>query len=156
MDILAPGCSSILTIPPPPLAPSAGGGFRERGELSTNRRAAASTDRLRQDGVCIEASGCDRAAGKNVDVAAHAKTAVRTAEVQRKSVNVGKPPLRIDDDLGGVERLVGGHCAGQAATAADALREDAVGVVAVDDEAAGVGDRDVAAAVAGAAKAALA
>ncbi len=80
--------------------------------------------------MCIEARGCDRAAGKNVDVAARAKTAVRTADVQRKSVNVGKPPLRIDDDLGGVERLVGGHCAGQAAAAADALREDGDAVLA--------------------------
>ena len=80
--------------------------------------------------MCIEARGCDRAAGKNVDVAARASEAVLTADVQRKSVNVGKPPLRIDDDLGGVERLVGGHCAGQAATAADALREDGDAVLA--------------------------
>src|SRR5215212_3590717 len=64
------------------------GRFRDRGDLSTNGRPAASTDRLRHDGVCIEASGCDRAAGKNVDVATRANTAVLTAEVQRKSVNV--------------------------------------------------------------------
>ena len=80
--------------------------------------------------MCIEARGCDRAAGKNVDIATRTRTAVLTADVQRKSVNVGKPPLRIDDDLGGVERFVGGHCADQAAAAADALREDGDAVLA--------------------------
>ena len=130
MDIFAPGCSSILTVPPSPLSAPGTAAPAGKVDLSANRHAAAAADRLRQDGVCIEARGCDRAADENVDIAARAKTAVLTADVQRKSVNVGKPPLRIDDDLGGVERFVGGHCADQAAAAADALREDGDAVLA--------------------------
>src|SRR5262249_39628792 len=89
-----------------------------------NRHAAAAANRLREDSVCIEPRRCDRAAGKNIDIATRARTSVLTAECQRQSVNVGEPALRVDDDLRGIERFVCSHCAHQAATAADALRED--------------------------------
>ena len=106
------------------------GSWLRQESLTADHGAAATADRLRQDAVRIQARGGDGTAGGDLDGAAGAGGAVLAAEGQRQPLQVGDPPLRVADELGRVERFVGGHCADQAAAAADALREDGDAVLA--------------------------
>src|SRR5262245_52663221 len=72
----------------------------------------------------VEPLGKDVAMHRDVNLAALAGAAVLTAEGQCEAVDVGDPSLRVHDDLGGVERLVGGHCRHDTAAAADTLCQD--------------------------------
>src|SRR6185369_13573297 len=107
--------------------------------------SAAAADRLREDAEGVVAERRDRAGVLDQHVARVAAAAAATADTdgeQRRQ--------RLREDL----RRECRREAAVSAAAADAGGKDAVGVVAVDFDGAGVADRDVAGFVAGTAEAA--